>query len=273
MPFEKESDGNVLKYVGFRRDITEQKQYQEILKEEKTRAEQADKLKSAFLANMSHEIRTPLNAIVGFSELLQVTDDQEEKDEYMKIINDNNDLLLRLINDILDMSKLESGAVELKFEEFDMVDVYNATYLALKARCKNPDIEFIGENNYNKFVITSDKNRIIQIWTNFLGNSIKYTAQGYIRMGYTYEDGGLKLFVEDSGIGIAANKQEKVFGRFEKLDDFAQGTGLGLAICKAITIATKGKIGFDSVEGKGSTFWAWIPCEAEIEEKKKGAKK
>ena len=235
------------------------------MEREKETAQQADKLKSAFLANMSHEIRTPLNAIVGFSELLQTTEDVNMRKEFMNIINNNNELLLRLIGDILDLSKIESGLMELKLESFDLADAYKETFMALKQRCTNPEVEFIGHNPYKSCLVKLDKNRLVQVGTNFITNAIKHTDKGRITMGYSYIDGGIKLYVEDTGHGIPKEKQHKLFQRFAKLDDFTQGTGLGLAICKAITDAQGGKIGMESDEGQGSKFWAWFPCEAEIE--------
>lgn len=266
VPMEKDKDGAVTKYLGVRLNITEQINYQKFLEREKETAQQADKLKSAFLANMSHEIRTPLNAIVGFSELLQTTEDVNMRKEFMNIINNNNELLLRLIGDILDLSKIESGLMELKLELFDLADAYKDTFMALKQRCTNPEVEFLGHNPYKKCLVKLDKNRLVQVGTNFITNAIKHTDKGRITMGYRYIDGGIKLYVEDTGHGIPIEKQHKLFQRFAKLDDFTQGTGLGLAICKAITDAQGGKIGMESTEGKGSKFWAWFPCEAEIEE-------
>lgn len=265
VPMEKDKNGTVIKYLGVRLNITEQINYQKFLEREKETAQQADKLKSAFLANMSHEIRTPLNAIVGFSELLQTTEDVNMRKEFMNIINNNNELLLRLIGDILDLSKIESGLMELKLESFDLADAYKETFMALKQRCTNPEVEFIGHNPYKSCLVKLDKNRLVQVGTNFITNAIKHTDRGRITMGYSYIDGGIKLYVEDTGHGIPKEKQHKLFQRFAKLDDFTQGTGLGLAICKAITDAQGGKIGMESDEGKGSKFWAWFPCEAEIE--------
>ena len=246
-------------------DIGDRIQRSQELIEAKRRAEDADKMKSVFLANMSHEIRTPLNAIVGFSELLQTTEDVNMRKEFMNIINNNNELLLRLIGDILDLSKIESGLMELKLESFDLADAYKETFMALKQRCTNPEVEFIGHNPYKSCLVKLDKNRLVQVGTNFITNAIKHTDRGRITMGYSYIDGGIKLYVEDTGHGIPKEKQHKLFQRFAKLDDFTQGTGLGLAICKAITDAQGGKIGMESDEGKGSKFWAWFPCEAEIE--------
>lgn len=281
----RSADGSVETVIGTHRDVTddvlEQYKEEELLRKyntelvelnkqleiEKERAQQADKLKSTFLANMSHEIRTPLNAIVGFSELLETVEEPEEKAEYIHIIKINNDLLLRLISDILDLSKIESGTMELLRKNVDVAILFDELTTSLRQRITNPDVEFICENPYKSFVSCLDSNRIAQILTNFATNAMKYTPKGRIKIGYTYIDGGIKIYVEDTGIGIPADKHCRIFHRFEKLDDFAQGTGLGLSICKAIIDASKGKIGFTSKEGEGSTFWAWVPCKAEIEPK------
>lgn len=265
-PFEKDRNGKVIRYTGFRRDDTEWKQINERLKEEKQKAQQADRLKSAFLANMSHEIRTPLNAIVGFSQLLLTTNEPKEKEEYAHIINVNNDLLLRLISDILDLSKIESGMMELKRETFDLAPFFEDFAAAMKQRVTNKEVEFIAVNPYHKCIVKLDRSRLAQIFTNFATNAIKYTPKGSIKMGYEYINKGIRIYVEDTGIGIPEEKQSRIFHRFEKLDDFAQGTGLGLSICKAITDMVKGQIGFESEPGKGSTFWAWTATDAEIEQ-------
>lgn len=230
------------------------------LEEAKLKAEQSNKLKSAFLANMSHEIRTPLNAIVGFSELMKETNNPDEQKEYYNIISTNNELLLRLINDILDLSKIEAGMIELKPVSFNVATLFDdlASTFARRITAKR-NIEFLCENPHGNRMIEFDKNRFTQVITNFMTNAIKFTDNGVIKMGYEYIDNGLKVFVSDTGIGIAKDKIDKVFERFEKLDDFAQGTGLGMAICKAIIESCNGKIGLESEQGKGSTFWAWIP--------------
>lgn len=238
----------------------------------KEEAQEADKLKSVFLANMSHEIRTPLNAIIGFSDLLQTAEDRADRAEYMSIINRNSELLLRLISDILDLSKIEAGFLELKPELFDLSAAFDETYATLKQRCTNPEVEFLGSNPYRSCMVKLDRNRMEQVGINFVTNAIKHTRKGYILMGYVYEEEGIKLYVEDTGCGIPEEKQCELFQRFAKLDDFTQGTGLGLAICKAITDSQGGRIGVESKEGKGSTFWAWFPCEAEIEKGKKAVK-
>ena len=244
-------------------DVTEREEMIKELQIAKMHAEQSDKLKSAFLANMSHEIRTPLNAIVGFSGLMMYASD-EEKEDYMQIINNNNEMLLKLISDILDLSKLEAGSVELKYEEFDLTDYFNSMFASMKQRATNPKIQIVAVNPYQHCLVTLDRNRVAQIITNYVTNAIKYTTEGTIEMGYEYREEGIYFYVKDSGIGIPDEKKNKVFHRFEKLDEFAQGTGLGLSICKAIAEAMGGNVGFESEYGKGSLFWALLPCEVEI---------
>ena len=244
-------------------DVTERQHMIGELEKARSRAEQSDKLKSAFLANMSHEIRTPLNAIVGFSDLLMVTEDQEEKEEFIQIINANNELLLKLINDILDLSKIEAGSVELKYEDFDLAVYFNELAASMHRRVVNPQVRLVPVNPYETCTVRLDKNRLAQILTNFVTNAIKYTSKGTIEMGYEKIDENIRLYVRDTGIGIPADKKDKVFHRFEKLDEFAQGTGLGLSICKAIVEACRGEIGFESEFDKGSLFWAVLPCQFE----------
>ncbi|MEG1729406.1 MAG: transporter substrate-binding domain-containing protein [Bacteroidaceae bacterium] len=253
--------------IGTYQDVTERVKVQSELKEAKERAEESDRLKSAFLANMSHEIRTPLNAIVGFSELLSNSEEEKDRQEYMGIISRNNELLLRLIGDILDLSKIESGMMEFKAKREDLATIFNDTYLAFQQKIKNDQVQLLnGAPSYKHCYCVLDKNRALQVGTNFLTNAVKYTPKGYIKMGYTVENGGVTIWVEDTGIGIAKEKQGKVFERFEKLDTFAQGTGLGMSICKAIMDTIGGKIGFESKEGQGSYFWAWFPGKVDVEE-------
>ena len=244
-------------------DVTERQHMIGELEKARSRAEQSDKLKSAFLANMSHEIRTPLNAIVGFSDLLMVTEDQEEKEDFIQIINANNELLLKLINDILDLSKIEAGSVELKYEDFDLAVYFNELAASMHRRVVNPQVRLVPMNPYETCTVRLDKNWLAQILTNFVTNAIKYTSEGMIEMGYEKVGGSIRLYVRDTGIGIPEDKKDKVFHRFEKLDEFAQGTGLGLSICKAIVEACRGEIGFESEFDKGSLFWAILPCQFE----------
>ena len=252
-------------------DVTERQHMIGELEKARSRAEQSDKLKSAFLANMSHEIRTPLNAIVGFSDLLMVTEDKEEKEEFIQIINANNELLLKLINDILDLSKIEAGSVELKYEDFDLAVYFNELATSMHRRVANPQVRLVAVNPYEACIVRLDKNRLAQILTNFVTNAIKYTSEGTIEMGYEKINGSIHLYVRDTGIGIPEDKKDKVFHRFEKLDEFAQGTGLGLSICKAIVEACRGEIGFESEFNKGSLFWAVLPCEFESVDSEPGA--
>lgn len=273
VPFEKDENGNITHFTGFRQNIPqlqklnrEQQEMIKELKELKEKAELSDRLKSAFLANMSHEIRTPLNAIVGFSELMTSCNDPEEKNMYINIIKSNNELLLRLINDILDLSKIEAGILERKIERFNLATVSDELYACVLPKITNPGVKLCQDKAEASCWVTLDRNRLIQVWMNFLTNAIKYTKSGHIKMGYSIEGNGVRIYVEDTGIGIPQESHDKVFARFEKINEFVQGTGLGLAISKAIVETAGGSISFSSTPGTGSTFWAWVPCETNIQE-------
>lgn len=253
-PRENE-EGKVVLITFIERNITEDVQYQQELIMAKNKAEEADKLKSTFLANMSHEIRTPLNAIVGFSALLSEVENEEEKNEYKQLIETNSDILLRLIGDILDLSKIEVGSIDINRQELDLCSLCDELFRSFQQRIKNPKVTLKLVDPYKKCVAKFDKYRFTQIFTNFVTNAIKYTPEGEITMGYECQPGQVRLYVRDTGIGIPDDKKNRIFGRFEKLDTFAQGTGLGLSICKAIANATKGEIGFESKEHEGSEFW------------------
>ena len=263
---ERDKRGKIIRYTGIGFNNTKWEKMAQELKILKDKAELSDRLKSAFLANMSHEIRTPLNAIVGFSGLMVNYDDPEEKAEYMEIIESNNDLLLRLINDILDLSKIESGILERKREKFNLAKVSGELYTMIQPKITNPEVEFILGNSGPDCWIFLDRNRLKQVWMNFLTNAVKCTHSGHIKMGYSLENGGIKVYVEDSGVGIPYEVQNRVFGRFQKRNEFAQGTGLGLAISRVIIEGAGGEIGFTSTPGVGSTFWAWIPCDVSMQE-------
>lgn len=273
VPFEKDENGNITHFTGFRQNIPQlqklNREQQEMIKELKVlkeKAELSDRLKSAFLANMSHEIRTPLNAIVGFSELMTSCNDPEEKNMYINIIKSNNELLLRLINDILDLSKIEAGILERKIERFNLATVSDELYACVLPKITNPGVKLCQDKAEANCWVTLDRNRLIQVWMNFLTNAIKYTKSGHIKMGYSVEGNGVRIYVEDTGIGIPQELHDKVFARFEKINEFVQGTGLGLAISKAIVETAGGSISFSSTPGTGSTFWAWVPCETNIQE-------
>lgn len=251
----EDEKGNVTLITFIQRDITEDIIYQQNLISAKNKAEEADKLKSTFLANMSHEIRTPLNAIVGFSSLLSETEDTGEKNEYRQLIETNGDILLKLIGDILDLSKIEAGSIDINRQKIDLKGLGNELYLSFQQRLKNPNVKLTFINPYAKCMAHLDRHRFTQILTNFVTNAIKYTPQGEITMGFECSPGRIRLYVKDTGIGIPEEKKNRIFNRFEKLDNFAQGTGLGLSICKAIADATGGEVGFKSQENIGSEFW------------------
>lgn len=255
------STGKVLLYTGFRRNVTSWKKMVNELSEAKERAERSDKLKSAFLANISHEIRTPLNAIIGFSNLLTNTDKKEEIAEYQRIIVTNSDLLLRLINDILDLSKIEAGFIDRQLSEFDLSVYFDELYGSVRQAMANPSVKLVCDNPYESCLVRMDANRLAQVVLNYATNAIKCTYRGEIRMGYRRQGEGIYFYVSDTGIGIPDKDKPRLYRRFEKLNEFAQGTGLGLTICKVVTEASGGRVGFESEEGVGSTFWSWVPCE------------
>lgn len=235
-------------------DITELK----LSQREKERAEELDRLKSAFLANMSHEIRTPLNSIVGFSQLLAETDDPEEKREFVEVIGSNNQLLLQLINDILDLAKIESGTMDFKMADMDVKEMVNEIITSFSI--KMPDhITLLAPEDLPECRIFSDRMRLTQVLSNFLNNAIKYTSEGSITLAYEIEGDQLRFSVTDTGEGISPEKQAHIFDRFYKGNTFKQGTGLGLSICETIVNRLEGKIGVDSEVGKGSTFWFTLP--------------
>ncbi len=253
---------------GIVRNVNALIEKQEQLKQETERANQSGLMKSTFMANMTHEIRTPLNAIVGFSDVLPLLSTPEEKQEIIRVIMNNCDMLMRLINDVLAVSELEGGKIRIQPVDTDFARDFNDMCLSLSQRVQAPGVEFISENPYTSLTTTIDKERIHQVLTNFVTNAVKYTQQGHIKVGYQYlekDGGGLYLYCEDTGAGIRKEDQPRVFERFVKLNDYVQGTGLGLNISKAIAESCNGKIGVISEgEGKGCTFWMWIPCEAVI---------
>ena len=240
-------------------DITELKETERKLIAARDKAEELDRLKSAFLANMSHEIRTPLNAIVGFSSLLTETEDMKDRKQYMAIVQENTELLLQLISDILDLSKMESGAFEFVKSDTDVNLLCSEIIRSL--RMKVPaGVELVFEECLPGCHVWADKNRLNQVISNFINNALKFTFSGSITLGYYRQtDGYLRFYVRDTGMGIPRNKIKTVFDRFVKLNSFVHGTGLGLSICKSLVEQMGGTIGVESEEGEGSCFWFTYP--------------
>ncbi len=249
-------DGTPNRIVSYTSNITQQREKEiELIK-----VKEADKLKSAFLANMSHEIRTPLNAIVGFSNIIAEIDDEVERQSYLDIIHKNNDLLLQLIDDILDFSKIEAGTMDYHFEEVDIKDICGE--IALADSIKMPsDVVLIFDLGSPSVIVKTDERRVMQVISNFVNNAIKFTTKGSITIYYEIEGDFIRVCVKDTGIGISAENQRRIFERFIKVDTFQQGTGLGLTISRTIMEALGGNIGVDSEEGVGSTFWFTLPLE------------
>lgn len=236
-------------------DVTEQRQNELDL----IKAREADKMKNAFIANMSHEIRTPLNAIVGFSRLITETDNDSEQQEYLTIIDNNSSLLLQLINDILDFAKIESGTLNYNISYVDLKDICHEVYVSQSLKMTS-DVALLYNGDLLPSVrLQTDAQRVEQVLLNLLSNAIKCTNQGFISLSYKLEDGFVRVSVTDTGIGIAREKQNAIFDRFVKLDEFRQGTGLGLSICKMIIEKLGGEIGVESEQGKGSCFWFTLP--------------
>ena len=249
---------NEIEIIGINYDITELKETEAELIQARDKAEMMDRLKSAFLANMSHEIRTPLNAIVGFSDLLVETEELEERQEYIKIVRENNELLLQLISDILDLSKIEAGTFEFTSGDVDVNLLCEDIVRSMGMKAKG-EVELVLDNHLPVCHVISDRNRIHQVISNFVNNAMKFTSEGSIHVGYKLKDGELEFYVEDTGIGIEKEQLPHIFERFVKLNSFVHGTGLGLSICQSIVEQLGGRIGVDSEKGKGSRFWFTIP--------------
>ena len=263
-----DKNGQGIGHFGVIRDVTELMRSQEELRRETTQAQQSGTLKAAFLANMTHEIRTPLNAIVGFSDLLHMANTTEERTEFIQIIRHNCDLLLRLVDDLLEISSMSEKPQRIEAEDIDFSKFFNEVCQTMARRVQEPSVSFIKDNPKETFPVRTDKERIQQVITNFVTNAVKYTHEGHIKLGYREEQrekngerqDGIFIYCEDTGAGIPKSQQKSVFDRFVKLNDYVQGTGLGLSICKSIADGCGGDIGVMSEgDGKGSTFWLWIP--------------
>ena len=267
-----DDSGQLTGAFGLIRNISGMMEKQEQLKRETERANDSGRLKSVFLANMTHEIRTPLNAIVGFTDLLQTIESPDDKREMIRVIHNNCDMLLRLINDILVLSNMDANAMEIVPHDIDASRDFEELAKTLGQRVQEPGVEFQTDNPYEVFQTRLDSDRVNQVLTNFVTNAVKYTHKGHIRIGYRQEERqgkqGLYIYCEDTGSGIPKDKHAAIFERFVKLNDYVQGTGLGLPICKAIVEKCGGEIGLESEVGQGSLFWFWIPVEIrEIKEK------
>ena len=263
-------DGHPSKVICYISDITEEKQLEEKLQQardesrrnelEMQKARESDMLKSTFLANMSHEIRTPLNAIVGFSSIIAEMEDEEEKAEYVKIINKNCDLLLRLVTDILDFSKIESGVMDYVFSDVSIKEICAEEFKVHSLKVQEGVTMVCDLDRLPDVILHTDPKRVTQVISNLLSNAIKFTEQGSITLAYSVKDNHILFEISDTGIGISPKHIDSIFERFTKVDSFSQGTGLGLSICKTIVKALKGDIGVSSQPGKGSTFWFTLPC-------------
>ena len=258
--YQRDPEGHLVSLIGSSLVITERKKMEHDLLNARDRAEESNRLKSAFLANMSHEIRTPLNAIVGFSSILASTEDLSERQEYVSIIENNNNLLLQLISDILDLSKIEAGTLEFVYSDIDLNQLLEEIRETIHLKIDAAKVELRLEKESSRpFGIRTERNRLSQVLINLLTNASKFTREGSIAFGYKQQKDMLYFHVTDTGCGIPAERQGDVFKRFVKLDTFVQGTGLGLAICQTIVRHMGGEIGLESEPGKGSTFWFTLP--------------
>lgn len=262
------TDPTKLEMICVNYDVTELKETEYKLIEAKNKAEVSDRLKSAFLANMSHEIRTPLNAIVGFSNLLVDTEDKNEREEYIAIVQENNELLLQLISDILDLSKIETGSFDFITGKIDVQHLCRDIIRSFQVKMQNNPVKLVFDENSPKYYLSGDKNRLTQVITNFINNALKFTTTGYIKLGYELiNEKKIKIYVKDTGKGISKENIGSIFDRFVKLNPFIQGSGLGLSICKSLVEQMGGEVGVESVEGEGSCFWFTHPLPQDMDNK------
>ena len=257
---ETDGAGKPLTLIGSALIITDRKKMEEELIAAKEKAEEANRLKSAFIANMSHEIRTPLNAIVGFSSVLDSAKSEKERKEYLHIIEHNNQLLLQLINDIIDLSKIEAGTLEFVNSNVYLDDLMQELERMFRPKAEEKKLALQFDDLHMECYVNADRNRLMQVMNNLLSNAIKFTSEGSIHFGFSrLNNGMLRFYVADTGCGVPEEYRQKIFGRFVKLNSFVQGIGLGLSICDTIVRYMNGEIGVESNKGKGSVFWFTIP--------------
>lgn len=258
---KRDMEGKPLSIVGTTMRIDERKAIEQALIEARNQAEESDRLKTAFLANMTHEVRTPLNAIVGFSDILPMAQSDEERNELIKLIKQNNAHLLRLFDDMMNMSRLESGnAGNIVKEDFELASLFSELVEKYQAPCMEKNLVLSIEDSASGDMVHTDRGRLREILNQYLNNALKFTSAGSISLGYEKQLSTVRIWVRDTGKGIPADKcNDHLFERFVKVDDFVAGTGLGLSICRSLAESLDGRVGVDSVFGEGSTFWVEIP--------------
>ena len=258
---KRDMEGKPLSIVGTTMRIDERKAIEQALIEARNQAEESDRLKTAFLANMTHEVRTPLNAIVGFSDILPMAQSDEERNELIKLIKQNNAHLLRLFDDMMNMSRLESGnAGSIVKEDFELASLFSELVEKYQAPCMEKNLVLSIEDSASGDMVHTDRGRLREILNQYLNNALKFTSAGSISLGYEKQLSTVRIWVRDTGKGIPADKcNDHLFERFVKVDDFVAGTGLGLSICRRLAESLDGRVGVDSVFGEGSTFWVEIP--------------
>lgn len=254
---KRDLQGNPLSIVGAIMRVDQQKEIEKALMDAVYHAEESDRLKSAFLANISHEIRTPLNAIVGFSDVLTLVDDEAERKKLTNLIKKNNDHLLRLFDDIVSMSKLEArGSSELKTSTFELAPVFNELIAKYDLQCKQMGVPIVVEGADHLPTLTTDRDRLREILNQYVNNALKFTSKGQVTLGCTLVSNKYRIWVRDTGKGIPEEScNERLFERFYKVDEFAPGTGLGLSICRSLAMTLRGDVGVESTLGEGSVFW------------------
>ena len=257
---KRDMEGKPLSIVGTTMRIDERKAIEQALIEARNQAEESDRLKTAFLANMTHEVRTPLNAIVGFSDILPMAQSDEERNELIKLIKQNNAHLLRLFDDMMNMSRLESGnAGSIVKEDFELASLCSELVEKYQAPCMEKNLVLSIEDSASGDMVHTDRGRLREILNQYLNNALKFTSAGSISLGYEKQLSTVRIWVRDTGKGIPADKcNDHLFERFVKVDDFVAGTGLGLSICRSLAESLDGRVGVDSVFGEGSTFWVEI---------------